>query len=140
LDCGGTLVFDERGNLLSWFRKPGTEHITEDEERDIVRRKEAWERNPDQAKQQKIKKPTKQERGELADLQAGRQRKADLKKYLAAMIRRGLVGTPQPENRFSEGLKPVVAMEEGEVVRFETTPHLRKSDFDAEEEGWTINY
>jgi hypothetical protein len=30
-DCGGTLVFDER-NLLSWFRKPGTEHITEAEE------------------------------------------------------------------------------------------------------------
>ena len=28
LDCGGTLVFDERGNLLSWFRKPGTEHLT----------------------------------------------------------------------------------------------------------------
>ena len=24
LDCGGTLVFDDRGRLLSWFRKPGT--------------------------------------------------------------------------------------------------------------------
>lgn len=23
--CGGTLVFDERGNLLSWMRKPGTQ-------------------------------------------------------------------------------------------------------------------
>ncbi len=23
--CGGTLVFDEQGNLLSWFRKPGSE-------------------------------------------------------------------------------------------------------------------
>lgn len=22
--CGGTLVFDEKGNVLSWFRKPGT--------------------------------------------------------------------------------------------------------------------
>ena len=31
LQCGGTLVFDERGNLLSWFNKPGTEHITPDE-------------------------------------------------------------------------------------------------------------
>ena len=27
LHCGGTLVFDDRGNLLSWFRKPGSEHI-----------------------------------------------------------------------------------------------------------------
>ncbi|MEM9918697.1 MAG: serine protease [Bacteroidota bacterium] len=25
--CGGTLVFDQNGNVLSWFRKPGTESI-----------------------------------------------------------------------------------------------------------------
>jgi hypothetical protein len=140
LDCGGTLVFDGRGNLLSWFRRPGTEHITEAKERDIVSRKDAWERDPAQAKRDKIKAPTKQERGELADMHVGRQRKADIKKYLAVMIRRRLVGTSHPEQRFGEALKPVVAMEDGEVVRFETTPHLRKSDIDSEEEGWTINY
>jgi hypothetical protein len=140
LDCGGTLVFDGRGNLLSWFRKPGTQHISEAEEQDILLRQAAWEANPVQARQQKIKKPTKLEKAMLADLEIGRQRKAALLSYLAVMIRRGLVGDPQPENRFSEGLTPVVAMEAGGVLRFETTPHLRKSDFDKEEEGWTVNY
>lgn len=125
LDCGGTLVFDGRGNLLSWFRKPGTEHITQAEEQRIL---------------EKERGPTKQEMGELADLEEGRRRKKALLKYLSAMIRRGLVGAPQPENRFAEGLKPVVAIDEGGVVSFETTPHLRKSDFDAEEEGWTVNF
>ena len=124
LDCGGTLVFDGRGNLLSWFRKPGTEHITAGEEQKILG----------------VEKSTKLEVAMLADLEVGRQRKAALLKYLAAMIRRGLVGEPQPENRFGEGLKPVMAMEEAGVVRFETTPHLRKSDFDQQEAGWTVNY
>ena len=124
LDCGGTLVFDGRGNLLSWFRKPGTEHITAGEEQKILG----------------VEKPTKLEKGMLADLEEGRQRKAALRKYLAAMIRRGLVGAPSPENRFAEGLKPVVAIEDGGIVRFETTPHLRKSDFDEQEAGWTVNY
>ena len=80
------------------------------------------------------------EKALLADLEAGRLRKAALLKYLAAMIRRGLVGEPQPENRFNEGLSPVVAIEAEEVLRFETTPHLRKNDFDKEEEGWTVSY
>ena len=100
----------------------------------------AWERDPVQAKRDRTKPPTKQERGELADLQVGRQRKADIQKYLSVLIRRRLVGTSQPENRFGEALSPVVALEDGEVVRFETTSHLRKSDIDREEEGWAINY
>jgi len=124
LDCGGTLVFDGRGNLLSWFRKPGTEHITEEEEQRILDKEN----------------PTKLEKGQLADLEEGRRRKTALKKYLAALIRRGLVGEPPKGARFSDGLQPVAAMEEGGVVRFETTPHLRKSDFDTEAEGWTVNY
>lgn len=135
LDCGGTLVFDGRGNLLSWFRRPGTEHITEAEENDILARKAAWDSDPVQAKKDKIKAPTKQERGELADLQMGRQRKADIKRYLAVLIRRRLVGAFRPGSRPGEGLKPVVALEDGEVLRFETTPHLYNSDFDTEEEG-----
>jgi hypothetical protein len=46
LDCGGTLVFDGRGNLLSWFRKPGTEHITDDDEKDILQRLAAGRKIP----------------------------------------------------------------------------------------------
>ena len=140
LDCGGTLVFDDRGNLMSWFRKPGTEHITDDEEKDILQRLAAWQKDPKVAKEQKIKKPTKLELAKLADLETGRHRKAALLEYLAAMIRRGLVGALQAESRFNDGMSPVAAMEEGRVVRFETTPHLRKNDFDAEETEWTANY
>jgi hypothetical protein len=140
LDCGGTLVFDGRGNLLSWFRKPGTEHLPEEEENYILERKLAWEEDPDQAKEKKIKKPTKLELAKLADLSVGRERKGALLKYLAAMIRRGLVGEPGPENQIGEGLSPVVAVEDAGVVHFETTPHLRKSDFDNQEAGWRINY
>lgn len=37
--CGGTLVFDERGNFLFWSRKPGTE-VEEDREEGEKRRKQ----------------------------------------------------------------------------------------------------
>jgi hypothetical protein len=140
LDCGGTLVFDGRGNLMSWFRKPGTEHIAEKVAEDIQQRLTAWQDHPNMAKKQEVKRPTKQEQGELADWKVGRQRKAAVKEYLAEMIRNGLVGPPQPESGFSDGMKPVTALEEGGGVCFQTTPHLRKQDFDAKEEGWTVNY
>ena len=54
LDCGGTLVFDVRGNLLSWFRKPGTEHLTEDRENDIRQRLTAWMTDPQAAEKKKV--------------------------------------------------------------------------------------
>jgi hypothetical protein len=140
LDCGGTLVFDGRGNLMSWLRKPGAEHISAEREANIRQRLEAWEHDPEAAKLQKIKKPTKHELESLADLAIGRQRKQAVKEYLAALIENGLVGPPQAESGFSDGLKPVTALEDDGVVRFQTTPHLRKQDFDAKEEGWTVNY
>ena len=49
----------------------------------------------------------------LADLEIGRQRKKALLSYLAANIRRGLVGAAQAESRFSEGSRPITAFEEG---------------------------
>jgi hypothetical protein len=124
LDCGGTLVFDGRGNLLSWFRKPGTEHITPEEEQEILQKT----------------KQTKLDQGMLADLEIGQNRKEALLHYLSAIIRRGLVGAAQLESRFSETSRPVTAIEHGGAVRFEMTPHLRTTDFDREEEGWTVNY
>jgi hypothetical protein len=36
--CGGTLVFDDRGNLLSWFRKPGSQLLSKEQEK-IIRKK-----------------------------------------------------------------------------------------------------
>lgn len=137
LDCGGTLVFDDRGNLLSWFRKPGTEHITPAEEATLRERLAAWQEHP----APKPKFPlNKQQQAELADLEVGRKRKAAIQTYLSALIQRGLVGEPQPETRFSDGVRPVVALETGATVRFETTPHFRERDFEEEEEGWTVDY
>ena len=124
LDCGGTLVFDGRGNLLSWSRKPGTEHLRPEQE-DEIRRK---------------KKRTKLEQGLLDDQETGRKRKERLLHYLSDIIRRGLVGSAQAESRFSETSRPVTAFEQGKAVCFEMTPYLRSSDFEKEEEGWTVNY
>ena len=64
--CGGTLVFDESGNVLSWTRKPGTE-LSPSEERD-----------------KKKKHDKENERGE--------QRKQTLLTDLARRIRSGQVG------------------------------------------------
>ena len=33
--CGGTLVFDDRGNQLSWFRKPGVQLLDPDNEKNL---------------------------------------------------------------------------------------------------------
>ncbi len=140
LDCGGTLVFDGRGNLMSWLRKPGIEHISTDTEKNILQRMDAWDKDPEAAKEQKVKKATKYELESLADLAIGRGRRAAVKEYLAEMIQNGLVGPPQEASGFSDGIVPVTALEEGENVRFQTTPHLRMQDLDAKEEGWTVNY
>jgi len=124
IDCGGTLVFDENGNLLSWFRKPGTEHITPQEEQKI----------------RQAKKPTRIDLRKLADLEIGRQRKKALFSYLAANIQRGLIGATPPEDRFSEGARPINAYEQNGVMHFEMAPHLRMSNLDEEEDGWLVNY
>jgi hypothetical protein len=124
LQCGGTLVFDERGNLLSWFRKPGTEHIT-----------------PARAQTLRQKsKPSKQDLAELADLDEGERRKAALKEYTARVIQRGLVSEAQAGSPLMGGIKPIAAIEEDGVLRLEVAPHLHDSDFDTEVEGWTVNY
>jgi hypothetical protein len=138
LTCGGTLVFDGRGNLLSWSRKPGTEHLSDGEAQDIRRRLDIYKENPRALKRKDI--PTKLEQGLLKDWEVGQQRKHALLVYLSAMIHRGMVGAAQPESHFSETSRPVTAFEQGDAVSFEVTPHLRSSDFDKKEEGWTVNY
>jgi hypothetical protein len=97
-----------------------------------------YQENPEAIKHDDI--PTKLELGMLADLEIGRQRKKTLLSYLTASIKRGLVGKALPESRFSDVLKPITALDEGGVVRFEMTPHLRMSNFDEREDGWLVNY
>ena len=44
MDCGGTLVFDDRGYLLSLFRKPGTEHLSPEEAQKLRRKSKPTKR------------------------------------------------------------------------------------------------
>ncbi len=128
LDCGGTLVFDDRGNLLSWFRKPGTEHIEMSVVDSLRQREREWRENPEEARRKNIKKLTRHELDELADLEEGQRRKDAFLDYLADVTEMGLVGEPQPQGTFLADAKPVIAIEEGGVVRFEMAPHLRSRD------------
>jgi len=99
--CGGTLVFDGRGNVLSWIRKPGTGR----QESDGRRRRDHC--NNEQ--------------------QRGLQRRAELLKYISSRIARGYVGLfdgGRPEE--IEAHTPVVAEPRGDgTLRLEVTPHLR---------------
>jgi hypothetical protein len=137
-DCGGTLVFDERGNLLSWFRKPGTEHITETQAQDIRMRKVSWDNDLEENTKKGLPKPTQLELDELADWEIGRSRKETLLVYLSQLIQRNLVSEPNTENRFLEDQKPINAIEEGGFVHFEITPHLREIDYDTNVADWNI--
>jgi hypothetical protein len=67
-------------------------------------------------------------------------RKNALLRYLSAIIQRGLVGEAPPDNRLSEGTRPITAFEVDGVLSFSVAPHLRAADVDEEEDGWTVNY
>jgi len=118
------LVFDDRGNLLSWSRKPGTEHL-----------------NPEEAqKLRKKSKPTKLEKALLADLRIGEKRKQDLLTNLSRLIKRGMVGSPVASSPFSETDSPIKLIEEGNAVRLEMALHVSMNDFAREEEEWLTNF
>lgn len=124
MDCGGTLVFDDRGNLLSWFRKPGTEHLS-----------------PEQARKIRQKpNPTKLERMALADLRNGEMRKEDLLTYLSRIIQGGMVGRPVAGSPFSETDKPFTLLEEGDALSLEMAAHINMENFTREEEEWLTNF
>ncbi len=138
--CGGTLVFNDRGNLLSWFRKPGTEQLDPLTEKKYLERQKVWEENPKKAAIDKTKKLTQWEQAELEDLAIGRQRRADLLNHLFEMASLGLIGEPQPGNAQIEGMKPMVAIVEGGVVRLEQAAALRHFDPETEASGWIHNF
>ncbi len=137
--CGGTLVFNDRGNLLSWFRKPGTEQLDPENEKKYLERKKAWEDDPKNAKG-KFKKLTQWEMAELEDLAIGRQRKEALLNHLFEMASLGLIGEAQPGNALLEGMKPLVATVEGGSVRLEQTSALRDFDPGMEAAGWEHSF
>jgi hypothetical protein len=99
--CGGTLVFDGRGNLLYWVRKPGTGQQETDGRRLRAHCK------------------AEQERGE--------ERRDQLLDYVASRIKRGLVGLAGEEEAEGVVTQPpvVVAREVEGTLRLQVTPHLR---------------
>jgi hypothetical protein len=128
MQCGGTLIFDERGNLLSWFHKPGTEHITPGEA-DKLR-----ERLRQQLRVDKL------DRARLADLEAGEQRKLALLCHVATATKSGMVGETQSDNPLVDRQRPISAVMKNGLLHLQVAPHLRKSDFDKEVAQWPVNY
>jgi hypothetical protein len=101
--CGGTLVFDSRGNILSWQHKPGSG------KQEVGRR---------------LRKYCEDERA------TGNQRREQLLAYLRERISAGAIGL-QEENRPDEvGDQPPVMASRGAdgCLRFGITPHLRHWD------------
>ncbi len=126
--CGGTLVFDDQGNVLSWERKPGTA-IQADE------RRLGWPERKDS----KIK------RAWYAELAAGEKRRKALADGLATRIARGHIGLTA-ENRMGmigSHVPPLTAEANGGVVQFMLSPHLKVADDDPDDDSgerqWQIS-
>ncbi len=121
--CGGTLVFDDIGNVLSWARKPGSLPYGGKRNRtgEIQRR---WE----------------------AAVREGIARRDVLLANLAVQIAAGrvgdIVGTGQ--GLLGDSVPPMTADEDGDQVRFHLTPHLHlcEDDHEHDDEGarqWEIS-
>jgi hypothetical protein len=98
--CGGTIVFDDRGNVLSWIRKPG------------VGKQETGVR---------LRKYCKLER------EQGDERRKALGKYIKSRVDQGMVGLAERDRPEEVDARPpvVVTRREDGTVRLEVTPHLR---------------
>jgi hypothetical protein len=100
--CGGTLVFDGRGNLLSWVRKPGTEEV-----------KCAGGAKPHQRCN--------------TDRAVGQQRKKKLLEHVTGHLQRGWVSLVSEDqaDRVDVARASVVGRQTGGLLRLEAVPHLR---------------
>ena len=92
--CGGTLVFDDNGSVLSWTRKPGT----------VGGNSKAW--------QEEIAAGEKRKAHFLSDLS---KRIAAGQVGAALGSSKGMLGTQIP---------PLTVRQEGGMLRFELSPHL----------------
>lgn len=99
--CGGTLVFDGRGNILSWMRKPGTGQQETDN-----RRRRAY-CDDERAK--------------------GMERRQQLLDYIADRVAEGYIGLVEAGKPFEVNNRPPVVPEQrGDgTLRFQVSPHLR---------------
>jgi hypothetical protein len=123
--CGGTLVFNENGNVLSWTRKPGSE--------------------PYGGKRARRGKTAEEWAKAVAE---GTARKAALLELIAAQIAAGRIGTllGAPNGLMSTMVPPMIAEGDGDLVRFQLSPHLHLSgdedlanDSETGERQWEIS-
>jgi len=99
--CGGTIVFDDRGNVQSWIRKPGV------------------------GKQE----PDRRRRRRYCDDERARgdERRKELGKHIKSRVDQGLVGLAERDRPEEIDARPpvVATRREDGTVRLEVTPHLR---------------
>jgi hypothetical protein len=100
--CGGTLVFDDRGNVLSWARKPGTSDKLLKGRGTIPEYRKAEKRR-------------------------GNARAQRLREYVGRLIDAGWIGLVEETGApaWDVWSRPVAARAAGGTLRLEVTPHLR---------------
>lgn len=105
--CGGTLVFNDNGNILSWMMKPGS-HPYGGKRSRTGEVAERWE----------------------AAVKEGSARRQALLDHVAAQIAAGRVGTiiASSKGLIPALLPPMTAEFDGDVVRFQLSPHLHLSE------------
>lgn len=105
--CGGTLVFNDNGHVLSWMMKPGSHPYGGKRPRG-GKRAEAWK----------------------AAVAEGTARRDALLGFLAAEIETGRIGPllASAKGLLASRVPPMTADEDGEVVRFRLSPHLHLSE------------
>jgi hypothetical protein len=121
--CGGTLVFNDNGNVLSWMMKPGSLPYGGKRER-RGKTAEAW----------------------AAAVAEGEARRAAFLDNVAAQIAAGRIGIAlgSPNGLLGSMVPPMIAEGDGELVRFQLSPHLHLSDdehlaSDTGERQWEIS-
>lgn len=110
--CGATMVLDENGSMLSWFRKPGSEPTE--------RAKAASE------KQAAGKRLSLVDTRALTEWEAGKARRLAYLDALAWRIEQGMVGEELagPTGMVGALSPPLIVREKGGQLRFELSPHF----------------
>jgi hypothetical protein len=104
--CGGTLVFNQNGNMLSWMMKPGSQPYG-GKRASGGQKAERW----------------------TAAVQEGVARRAAMLDSIAAQIASGRIGPllASAKGLMASLVPPMTAEDDGEMVQFRLSPHLHLS-------------
>ncbi len=140
--CGGTLVFDDLGNLLSWSHKPGTQHLDAGAYQKLVAKEKAYLAGAEggNSQQKKPPKPTWLEYGCMRDYAKGMQRRDDLLAYYAALIKKNLFYSQQEQLHMQQGLQTYTINEDNHAISFSQVSSVRDAGLKEEVDSWPFNY